>query len=86
MEKIFVVISWWFHLLCPVDEESKSKEVAEVEVTDKELEEKKTCPPFTEEAEKDEKVTKACSCQSDSSASSEDSVISSDKVRLTSSQ
>lgn len=86
MEKIFVVISWWFHLMCPVDEERKSTEGTEVEVTDKELEEKKMCPLFTEEADKHEKVTKACSCQSDSSASSEDSVISSDKVRLTPSQ
>ncbi|XP_056907701.1 zinc finger C3H1 domain-containing protein-like isoform X2 [Takifugu flavidus] len=62
-----------------VDEESKSKEGAEVEGADKELDERKTCPLCAEGAKKDEKATKACSCQSDSSASSEDSAISSDK-------
>lgn len=53
-----------------------------MEDADKELEERKACPLCAEGAKKDEKATKACSCQSDSSASSEDSAISSDKVRL----
>lgn len=48
----------------------------------KELVEKKLCPLCSEGDDRDEKATKPCSCQSDSSASSEDSAISSDKVRL----
>lgn len=48
----------------------------------KELVERKMCPLCSERDNKNEKVAKPCSCQSDSSASSEDSAISSDKVRL----
>ncbi|XP_076588884.1 zinc finger C3H1 domain-containing protein [Chaetodon auriga] len=40
---------------------------------------KKTCPCCSEETDKDEKTPKTCSCRSESSASSEDSVISPDK-------
>lgn len=47
----------------------------------KELGEKKTCPICSEGNSKNEKM-RACSCQSDSSASSEDSAVSSDKVRF----
>lgn len=50
----------------------------------KELVEKKMCPLCSEGDDKNEKMTKPCSCQSDSSASSEDSAVSSVKVRLTS--
>lgn len=46
----------------------------------KEVVEKKTCPLCSEGDERNEKATKPCSCQSDSSASSEDSAVSSDKV------
>lgn len=52
-----------------------------MEAADREGEERKACPLCAEGARKEEKVTKACACQSDSSASSEDSAISSDKVR-----
>lgn len=72
---------WQFYFLSPGDEECKSKEGAEVEEDDKELVEKKMCPLCSEGDNKNEKMTKPCSCQSDSSASSEDSAIS-DKVRL----
>lgn len=48
----------------------------------KDLVEKKMCPLCSEGDNKNEKMAKPCSCQSDSSASSEDSAISSDKVRL----
>lgn len=43
---------------------------------------KTMCPLCSEGDNKHEKMTKPCCCQSDSSASSEDSPISSDKVRL----
>lgn len=73
------------HCLSPVDEEGKSKEKAEVEDTDNKVSGgKKTCPICSEEDGENERVAKACSCQSDSSASSEDSAISPDKVSSTS--
>lgn len=69
--------------MSPADEECKSKEKTEVDETDnKDLVEKKMCLLSSEGDSKNEKMTKPCSCQSDSSASSEDSAISSDKVRL----
>lgn len=52
-----------------------------MEEDDKESVEKKMCPLCSEGDNKNEKMTKPCSCQSDSSASSEDSAIS-DKVRM----
>lgn len=42
------------------------------------------CPHCSEETDKDEKTAKMCSCRSESSASSEDSPVSPEKVRLTS--
>lgn len=70
-------------MLTPGDEECKFKEETEVENTDsKESVEKKMCPLCSEGDNRSEKASKPCSCQSDSSASSEDSAISSDKVSL----
>lgn len=65
-------------------EERTTQAVAEPEQkADEESEAmKKTCPCCSEETDKDEKTTKKCSCRSESSASSEDSVISPDKVGL----
>lgn len=56
------------------------------ERADKDLEQKTVCQLCSEEGDKVEKTTKVCSCQRESSASSEDSVLSSDKVGLTSVQ
>lgn len=53
-----------------------------MEGADQELEEGKRCALCAEGAGKEEPGPKGCSCQSDSSASSEDSALSSDKVRL----
>lgn len=79
----------WFHFLCAsaVEEERKTEDAPETDMkADEELEEKKkTCPCCSEEPGKNEKMAKACSCRSESSASSEDSAVSSDKVGLASS-
>lgn len=50
------------------------------EKADQDLEQKTVCQLCREEGDKVEKTTKVCSCQRESSASSEDSVLSSDKV------
>lgn len=72
-------------ILFPGEEEERTTQVgAEIEQkADKELEEtKKTCSCCSEETEDDgkEKTKKVCLCRRESSASSEDSVISPDKV------
>ncbi|XP_070763374.1 zinc finger C3H1 domain-containing protein-like [Enoplosus armatus] len=60
------------------EEDRTTQDGAETE--EKESEEmKKTCPSCSEEADKDEKTTKMCLCRRESSASSEDSVVSLDK-------
>nr|XP_046251308.1 zinc finger C3H1 domain-containing protein-like isoform X2 [Scatophagus argus] len=62
------------------EEDRTTQDGAEAEQkADEELEEKKTCPCCSEETDKDQKTTKTCSCGRESSASSEDSVLSADK-------
>lgn len=81
-KKVAVNLTFW-RFLFPVGEECKDKEGTDADDADnKGLVEKKTCPLCSEGDNKTEKSTKPCSCRSDSSASSEDSAVSSDKVRL----
>lgn len=68
------------------EEERRAEDGAETEAkADEELEEeKKKEGEEADKDEKDEKTTKTCSHRSESSASSEDSIVSPDKVGLTS--
>ncbi|XP_068168629.1 zinc finger C3H1 domain-containing protein-like isoform X2 [Antennarius striatus] len=63
----------------PGEKEKTKQDGGQTEQKSGEESEQKTCEFCTEETDKDEKSTKTCSCQRDSSISSEDSVTSMDK-------
>ncbi|XP_068595492.1 zinc finger C3H1 domain-containing protein [Brachionichthys hirsutus] len=62
------------------ENETTKEDGAQTDQKAREESEEKTCPFCAEETDKDEKSVKPCSCRRESSASSEDSVASTDKV------